>query len=405
MSQPQDNSYLRNLRSRLKFVPGLPILIVIGARRVGKTTLLREWYSELERPKAWLDGDNPAHFQLWQRLASGQTANEWLTNLTGEATGERYLFIDEAQMLPDSSTLIKHLSDTIPEARLVMSGSSALKLKDLSAESMAGRKQMLELYPLNLSERLSLTEPAQLEFNAPSVIREMLIWGGFPGVLKLPEGWQRQTYLADVIDSVLYRDLLGLVRSKDTNVFRMLLVLLARNVGTRLSTRTFAQNLEISRVTVNRYLDLLVEASVIRLLPGITASGVVPKVQPKVFFVDNGILSLLLADDRVLEVRKPEDQGLLLENFFVSEMVKHLAYKGDSLTQLGYLWHDKGEIDLVEYRNGIQRAWEVKLGRKQGGSVETRNALAGASFTLVNLDNIVDILQDLQPRDQTELKL
>jgi uncharacterized protein len=404
MSRPQDNSYVRNLRSRLEFVPGLPILIVIGARRVGKTTLLREWYSELERPKAWLDGDNPAHFQLWQRLASGQTANEWLTNLTGEATGERYLFIDEAQMLPDSSTLIKHLSDSIPEARLVMSGSSALKLKDLSAESMAGRKQMLELYPLNLSERLSLTEPAQLEFNAPSVLREMLIWGGFPGVLKLPEGWQRQTYLADVIDSVLYRDLLGLVRSKDTNVFRMLLVLLARNVGTRLSTRTLAQNLEISRITVNRYLDLLVEASVIRLLPGITASGVVPKVQPKVFFVDNGILSLLLADDRVLEVRKPEDQGLLLENFFVSEMVKHLAYKGDSLTQLGYLWHDKGEIDLVEYRNGIQRAWEVKLGRKQGGSVETRNALEGASFTLVNLENIVEVLQDLKPQNKTELK-
>jgi uncharacterized protein len=404
MSQSQDNSYLRNLRSRLQFVPGLPILIVIGARRVGKTTLLREWYSELERPKAWLDGDNPAHFQLWQRLASGQTANEWLTNLTGEATGERYLFIDEAQMLPDSSTLIKHLSDSIPEARVVMSGSSALKLKDLSAESMAGRKQMLELYPLNLIERLSLTKPAQLEFNAPSVLREMLIWGGFPGVLKLPEGWQRQTYLADVIDSVLYRDLLGLVRSKDTNVFRMLLVLLARNVGTRLSTRTLAQNLEISRVTVNRYLDLLVEASVIRLLPGITASGVVPKVQPKVFFVDNGILSLLLADDRVLEVRKPEDQGLLLENFFVSEMVKYLAYKGDSLTQLGYLWHDKGEIDLVEYRNGIQRAWEVKLGRKQGGGVKTRNALAGASFTLVNLENIVAVLQDLKPRDKTEPK-
>jgi hypothetical protein len=106
----------------------------------------------------------------------------------------------------------------------------------------------------------------------------------------------------------------------------------------------------------------------------------------------------------VPEVRKPEDQGLLLENFFVSEMVKHLAYKGDSLTQLGYLWHDKGEIDLVEYRNGIQHAWEVKLGRKQGGSVETRNALKGASFTLVNLENIVDVLQDLKPRDQTELK-
>jgi uncharacterized protein len=404
MTDFREISYLRDLQSRLQFIPGLPILIVIGARRVGKTTLLREWYSRLGQPKAWLDGDNPAHFQLWQRYASGQDSNEWLTNLTGEAEGERYLFIDEAQMLPDSSILIKHLSDSVPNARVVMSGSSALKLKDLSAESMAGRKQMLELYPLNLSERLSLTPTEQLEFNAPAALREMLVWGGFPGVLKLPEGWQRQTYLADVIDSVLYRDLLGLIRSKDTNVFRMLLVLLARSVGSRLNATNLSKSLEITRITINRYLDLLVEASVIRLLPGITSSGVVPKVQPKVFFVDNGILSLLLADDRVLEVRKPEDQGLLLENFFVSEMVKHLAYKGDSLTQLGYLWHDKGEIDLVEYRNGIQSAWEVKLGRKQGGSVETRNALEGASFTLVNLENIVEVLQNLKSRDKTKLK-
>jgi uncharacterized protein len=404
MTDSRETSYLRDLRSRLQFIPGLPILIVIGARRVGKTTLLREWYSRLEQPKAWLDGDNPAHFQLWQRFASGQDSNEWLSNLTGEADGECYLFIDEAQMLPDSSILIKHLSDSVPNARVVMSGSSALKLKDLSAESMAGRKQMLELYPLNLSERLSLTPSAQLEFNAPAALREMLVWGGFPGVLKLPEGWQRQTYLADVIDSVLYRDLLGLVRSKDTNVFRMLLVMLARSVGTRLNTSTLSKTLELSRITINRYLDLLVEASVIRLLPGITSSGIVPKVQPKVFFVDNGILSLLLADDRVLEVRKPEDQGLLLENFFVSEMVKHLAYNGDSLTQLGYLWHEKGEIDVVEYRNGIQKAWEVKLTKKQGGSTETRNALGDASFTLVNLENIVEVLRDLKTKNQTELE-
>jgi predicted AAA+ superfamily ATPase len=109
--------------------------------------------------------------------------------------------------------------------------------------------------------------------------------------------------------------------------------------------------------TITRYLDLLQEASVIALLPGIDGQGIVPKAQPKVYFLDNGILSMLLADDRLFEVRKPEDQAMLLENFVVSELIKRYSYAGDKLTELGYLWHPKGEIDIVAFRNGsIQHA-------------------------------------------------
>jgi uncharacterized protein len=395
------NHFKRDIEPRLKFIPGLPVLIVVGARRVGKTTLLQHWYAQLQTPRAWLDGDNPAHLLIWERFRSGQDAESWLSALTGSSPQfEIMLFLDEAQMFPDSSRLVKSLVDTVPALRVVMSGSSALKLKDLSSESLAGRKQLLELYPLNLRERmqdprLTVRTDHVRAFSATGILGDMLVWGGFPALTNLKESWEKTSYLVDVVDSVLYRDLMSEVRQKDIGLFKRLLVALARAIGSRVNTSKLGTALELSRPTITRYLDLLTEASVIALLPGIDGQGIVPKAQAKVYFLDNGILSMLLADDRVLEVRKPEDQAMLLENFVVGELIKRYSYAGDKLTELGYLWHPKGEIDIVAFRNGaIQHAWEVKLTDSQGGSRVTREVLGGAALDVVNLGNISRFFMD-----------
>jgi uncharacterized protein len=392
------NHFKREIEPRLQFITGLPVLIVVGARRVGKTTLLKSWYARLDNtPRAWLDGDNPAHLLIWERFRTGQDAGSWLGTLTGSSPqNEIMLFLDEAQMFPDSSRLVKSLVDTLPALRVVMSGSSALKLKDLSSESLAGRKQLLELYPLNLRERmqdprLTVRSDYVRAFSATGILGDMLVWGGFPALTNLKESWEKTSYLVDVVDSVLYRDLLNEVRQKDIGLFKRMLVALARAIGSRVNTSNLGKSLELSRPTITRYLDLLQEASVIALLPGIDRQGIVPKAQPKVYFLDNGILSMLLADDRFFEVRKPEDQAMLLENFVVSELIKRYSYAGDKLTELGYLWHLKGEIDIVAFRNGgIQHAWEVKLSESQGGSRITREALNGAPLDVVNLGNAAD---------------
>ncbi len=395
--------FKRDILSRLRFIPGLPVLIVVGARRVGKTTLLQSWYDTFEStPRAWLDGDNPAHLLLWERLRSGQDGGSWLTSLTGNNGTERtLLFLDEAQMLPDSSRLVKVLVDALPELRVVMSGSSALKLKDLSSESLAGRKQLLELYPLNLHERLSdprltIRVDAARAFSLDGLLGDLLVWGGFPGVTALPQTRDKISYLTDVVDSLLYRDLMSEVRVKDVGLLKRMLSALARAVGSQISVSKLGAELELSRPTITRYLDLFEEASLIRLLPGIGKSGIVPKAHPKIYFLDNGILSWLMLDTRVFETRKPEDQALLLENYLVGELVKYQSYQGDTLTQLGYLWHPKGEIDLVTYRNGaIQRAIEIKLSDSQGGSRETRAELGQVGLEVVNLGNISDFFIDL----------
>lgn len=402
-----DDSLLeRTLRGRLQFIPGLPILVVVGPRRVGKTTLLRGWYNTLgAAPKAWLDGDSPAHLQVWERLRAGQDGRTWVYGLTGGGAGtERFLFLDEAQALPDASRLVKYLADHIPELRIAVSGSSALKLKGLSSESMAGRKQLLELYPLSLAERIGYPNPADarlrrmspedLRLEGQGLLLESLVWGGYPGALTLGEAWQRQAYLADVVDSVLYRDLLGEVRDKDVTAFKLMLARLARAVSARVNVSSLAQELGLNRQTVSRYLGLLEQAGLLVLLPGIAASGIVAKAQPKVYFTDNGLLSMLMADDRPFEVRKPEDRGALLENLLVAELVKRYQYAGDQLTRLGYLWHPKGELDVVAYRNGgIQRAWEVKLTvTRPGGVREIRDELGDARLSLLNLDNAVELL-------------
>jgi uncharacterized protein len=390
--------FKRKIEPRLQFIPGLPVLIIVGARRVGKTTLLKSWYARLENtPRAWLDGDNPAHLLIWERFRKGQAAESWLSTLTGSSPqNEIMLFLDEAQMFPDSSRLVKSLVDTVPTLRVVMSGSSALKIKDLSSESLAGRKQLLELYPLNLRERmqdprLTIRSDTVRAFSATGILGDMLVWGGFPALTNLKENWEKTSYLVDVVDSVLYRDLMSEVRQKDIGLFKRMLVALARAIGSRVNTSNLGKSLELSRPTITRYLDLLQEASVIALLSGIDGQGIVPKAQPKVYFLDNGILSMLLADDRLFEVRKPEDQAMLLENFVVNELIKRYSYAGDKLTELGYLWHPKGEIDIVAFRNGsIQHAWEVKLSESQGGSRITREALNGAPLDVVNLGNAAD---------------
>ncbi len=394
--------FKRDIEPRLKFIPGLPVLVLVGARRVGKTTLLRTWYSKLEQtPRVWLDGDNPAHLMIWERLRTGQDAESWLSTLTGSnPQNEIVLFLDEAQMFPDSSRLVKSMVDGVPALRVVMSGSSALKLRDLSSESLAGRKQLLELYPLNLRERLqdprlTVRTDHVRAFSATGTLGDMLVWGGFPALTNLKDNQEKTSYLVEVVDSVLYRDLMGEVRQKDIALFKRLLVALARAIGSKVNTSKLGTALELSRPTITRYLDLLQEASVIALLPGIDGQGVVPKAQAKVYFLDNGILSMLLADDRVLEIRKPEDQSMLLENFVVGELIKRFAYAGDRLTELGYLWHQKGEIDIVSFRNGgIQHAWEVKLTDSQGGSRITREALGGAPLDVVNLGNISEFFMD-----------
>jgi len=382
------SKYARALRGRLTFIDGLPILVVVGARRTGKTTLLRSWYATLEGPKAWLDGDNPAHLLLWERLKGGQEGGSWLHSLLGvdPSVSSGHLFLDEAQGLPEVSRLVKVLSDAHPRLRVVLSGSSALKLKDFTAESMAGRKQLLELYPLTLREYLSSVPLIQRASSAVGLLKEMLVWGGFPGVLSLPVGWQRTGYLTEVLDSTLYRDLLSETRARDVGTLKRLLVYLARSVGGKLNTSNLAATLEVSRITTTRYLDLLCEASVITLLPGIDLRGIVPKAQAKVYFLDNGLLSMLMADDRPFELRRTEDQGALLENWVVAELLKTHHYSQESLVQLGYLWDKRGEIDLVALRGGaIESAWEVKLSETQGGSRATRDALGDTPLQIVNL--------------------
>jgi predicted AAA+ superfamily ATPase len=106
-------------------------------------------------------------------------------------------------MFPDSSPLVKSLVDSLPNVRVVMSGSSALKLRTLNSESLAGRKQLLELYTLSLAKRLSDSRLLSLakELSVPAILQDMLVWGGFPGVA---ESWQHTSYLTDVLDSLGY---------------------------------------------------------------------------------------------------------------------------------------------------------------------------------------------------------
>ncbi|MCK6531069.1 ATP-binding protein [Myxococcota bacterium] len=386
--------FIRHLEAVFGFLPGRPVLVLTGARRVGKTTFLKRWSSLRPEGVRWVDGDDPAERVRWQRLLAGQGPEEWLEVLLGRSpTSERpaLLVIDEAQALRDVSVVVKHLTDRVPGLRVVLSGSSALVLKALAAESLAGRKLLWEMHPLSFTERIDPTRVTGVEEEdrqrlTPHLL-EMLAWGGFPELPSLPSDEQRARALREVVDSVLRRDLVDFLRDRDAGVLESILVDIARGVGGRLNTSNLASRAGISRPTVVRYLNLLVEAGLVFLLPGMKASGVVPKAQPKAYLMDSGILSVLLHDSRPFELRRPEDQGALLENFLLTELVKLQGIRGD-LGQLGYLWDEGAEVDFVVQRDGaLVEAIEVKRGHGRTVRRRGREALAGLVPRVFRLEN------------------
>jgi uncharacterized protein len=359
--------YQRVLLSSLEFLAKRPVIVLTGARRVGKTTLLREWVKERKEQVYWLNGDNPAEAVRWQRLLSGQTPEDWLRLLLGDLPSSQkpyLLVIDEAQLLEDVSKIIKYLTDQLGGLRVVLSGSAALRLKDLAAESLAGRKVQTELYPLSFGERVStITVPEdateQKRLLQPFLL-EQLVWGGYPELPGLTNDQERSRALREIVDAVLYRDLYNFLRDRDAKVLSRLLVELARMAGGKLNLSKLSATMELSRPTLTRYLTLLQESGIVYLLPGVKRTGIIAKAQPKVYLLDNGLLSMLLNDERLFELHTPEDQGKLLENFLVTELLKQQSYT-QSPKLLGYLWSAAGEIDVVLQKDGaIKEAWEVK---------------------------------------------
>lgn len=319
------------------------VTILYGGRQVGKTTLVNKLLARTTKG-LYLNCDDPA---VISRLRGQSLAA--LRSVVGEA---ELIVIDEAQRVENIGLTAKLIHDSLPDKRLLLTGSSSLDLANKTKEPLTGRSRELLLYPLALQE----VAPSVIE--ADGLLGRLLIFGGYPGLWGLAEELAAKR-AREIANRYLYRDAFALDTIYDQTVIHNVLRLLAWQVGNEVSYSELANSLEVSKPTVMRYIDLLEKAFIIFRLPQFRKNQ---RVQVgrlrKVYFYDLGMRNALIDDFKPLEHRS--DIGALWENFVILERLKQ--HQAAERYVRSYYWRsrDKQEVDLVEEVGDQYAAFECK---------------------------------------------
>ena len=345
---------------------GSKVGIVLGARQVGKTTLVEHVLSG--RKALFLNLD--VEFDKQRFLAAAA-----LPPLDGlKSLGEpEFLVVDEAQRLPEVARIVKGWYDVRLPVKTLLLGSSSLNLLDQAAEALTGRNEKLWLAPLVFEETLraqawySEVYPAQVlrqQWAEPLRIclLDRLAFGSYPEVVQAGD---KARLLRQLSSDYLWKDILqtGLIKSPD--LIKRLLTLLAYQTGSEVSTHELATQLQMARPTVDRYLDLLEQTYVIFRLPAFSTNARKEIVRSKkVFFWDTGIRNALINAFSADPCRP--DIGALWENWVIAEVAKYNLLRG-SPNEL-YFWRSRtqSEVDLVIKAADRLRAFEIKWRSKPG---------------------------------------
>jgi uncharacterized protein len=336
------------------------VLLVLGARQVGKTTLLKNSFLNAKTTYLNLDVDTDKAIFLRAGALDPHSAIKSLG-------GAEVIIIDEAQRLPEAGRIIKGWYDYNVPAKIIMSGSSSLNLLDQSAESLTGRNIKLYLPPLLFSEIVksqswysSIGGKDSLvgfESQIESLLLSVMVYGSYPEAVITTD---KQQYLTNLVTDYLLKDILHLGLVKTPEVIRQLLSLLAYQAGSVVSVNELANTLNMSRVTVDRYLDLLEQTFVIFRLSAFSNNPrkEISKSQ-KIFFWDTGIRNALINEFNT-HVNRP-DMGKLWENWVVAEFAKAIFLEGNMKSMFFWKSRSGSEVDLViKEPTGELKAYEVK---------------------------------------------
>ncbi|MCS6956732.1 MAG: ATP-binding protein [Patescibacteria group bacterium] len=386
--------YYRHLEKKLKshFQKRKEVLILLGARQVGKTTILKKVF-----PQAYyLTVDNESIRQNLNRF-------DPVVYKQIIPKDKKYIVVDEAHLLNDPGRVAKIFYDQIADKKIILTGSSSFRIKNKTSESLAGRKVEYYLYPLTFSEYLVqkeivkekklkiidnlISENQQKEkfynFDFEAVLENVLLYGLYPALVDSP---QDELYLKNLVDSVVFKDMLDLSLIEKKELAKNLLILLAYQIGSLVNYSELASKLDVDQRTVKRYIQIFEESFIIFTLPPYLGRkrDEISKMR-KVYFYDLGLRNALISDFKPLKVRT--DEGVLFENFIISEILKE-NYYGDFGYRL-YFWRTKQgqEVDLVLEKDKELIGVEIKLKPKSSFSLGFKNRFKKARFLIVNKIN------------------
>lgn len=381
--QMQQQGIAREIESAMlaKLREDTRVLLLFGARRVGKTTLARRLLTAFGGRSLEISGD--------ELVAATILSSRDGERLRGFAQGYDLLFIDEAQRIPEIGLGLKILHDTMPGLRILATGSSALDLASKTKEALTGRAWTFQLAPFSQRELLDVEGSYEL---GRKLDRD-LVFGTYPESRAIPGDSDRVAFLRELHASYLFKDIFELGGIRQPRKIVDLLRLLAMQVGSEVSLNELGTLLSMSKDTVASYLDILEKSFIVFRLPAFSRNlrNEVAR-STKVYFFDNGVRNAAMDDFRPFESRM--DQGALWENFIVAERRKRRNWHG--FFPASYFWRLSSgpEIDYVEEGSGELHAWEIKLSPTAKARVPKSWAQAypAATWTRVDRSNYLDFV-------------
>jgi len=323
------------------------VVIIIGARRVGKTVLVNEILKTVNEPVLVLNGED---ILVHQKLALRSVEN--YRNLIGSY---RFLYIDEAQKIPDIGNKLKLMIDEISGLKIVITGSSALGINKNTGEPLTGRKHTFKLYPFSENEYNQLENT----FVKNEKVKERLIYGNYPELIHIKDQRDKAEYLNDLVSSYLLKDILAYENIENSQKIFNLLRLVAFQIGGEVSYQELGKTLGISKNTVEKYLDLMQKVFILKKVEGFSRNlrKEITK-SSRWYFLDNGIRNSIIANFNDLDSRN--DVAQLWENYLVAERLKFQQYT--RMSSNNYFWrtYTQQEIDWVEERGGKLFGYEFK---------------------------------------------
>jgi predicted AAA+ superfamily ATPase len=339
----------------IRFLYSDDIIVIQGARQVGKTSILMYLQGHLEAA-----GEQTHYIDLEDSryvVMLNKGVEEFLTHLKEQGfdaltfkkiNKKLFVLIDEIQYLEDPSSFLKLLADHHRYLKIIVSGSSSFEMKSKFKDSLVGRTVNFEIYPLSFREFLlfkgvpfipaeHFTEKKTMELR--SLYTEFALYGGYPKIALTSEVNIKERYLQQIVDTYVRKDIRDLAEIKDVTKFNRLLEILASQSGNLLNMTELANTCALSRETVERYLFLLEQTYILRLVRPFSRNlrSELTKT-PKIFFHDTGLMQMLW-----LKRLQREVLGAVFETSLFGELVK--KYGVENI----HYWRtqDRKEIDFI----------------------------------------------------------
>ncbi|MFH1770544.1 MAG: ATP-binding protein [archaeon] len=335
------------------------ISIIIGPRQVGKTTLLKQLHEQI--------GGLYVDFDILENVEKFNTYTNFIKTIKLEGYDEKkrfYLFIDEFQKYADLTKILKNVYDNHENIKIYATGSSSITIKNNIQESLAGRKFIHNLYPLDFEEflmfrKINLDKLKRLEkfkgqlpkSEYKAEIEEYMQYGGYPEVVL---STNKKEILASIFDTFIKKDLVDYLNIKEILGVKKLIQYLAINNGGKLNITDISQQLNLTREQIENYLEVLEETFIIkRITPFYTNKNKEIVKAYKEYFIDPGVRNYFCNNFNEMNLRN--DVGFLFETFILGEIIKNSNY------EIKY-WQDKQkhEVDFIIDKVHEQIGFEMK---------------------------------------------